>query len=67
MNEFDEIAYDENGKEIHKGDTVIWTDPETGNEAEYEVYEEPSSEMVKLSNQYGECEAFPEECVVVER
>lgn len=63
--EFDETAYDENGKEIHKGDIVIWTDPETGMKVKYDVYEEPTSEMVKLANQYGECEAFPEECLVV--
>ena len=59
------IAYDRNGHEIHKGDTVIWTDPELGYDAEYEVYEEPTEEMVKMANDYGECEAFPHECMVV--
>ena len=63
-----EIAIDKNGNVIHKGDKVLWTDPEFGrrrNPIEYEVYEEPSSEMVKLSNEYGECEAFPHECEVL--
>lgn len=63
--EFDETAYDGNGKEIHKGNIVIWTDPETGSKVKYNVYEEPSSEMVKLSNEHGECEALPGECLVV--
>lgn len=52
------------GKIIHKGDRVIWIDPETGQNSEaFEVYEEPTSEMVKLWNEYSECEALPEECV----
>ena len=63
--DFDDTAYDRNGNEIHKGNIVVWTDPETGRKAKYEVYEEPSSEMVKLWSEYGECEAFPEECLVI--
>lgn len=61
----EEKAYDKNGREIHKGDSVIWVDPETGNKTEYEVYEEPTEEMVKLANDYGECEAFPCECILI--
>ncbi len=60
-----DIAYDIKGHEIHKGDVVIWTDPETKRKIKYRVYEEPSSEMVKMANKYGECEALPSECVVV--
>lgn len=66
-NSDDETAYDMNGNEIHMGDYVIWVDPETGRRAKYEVYDEPSSEMVRLANKYGECEAFPEECIVIKR
>ena len=62
----DEIALDANGYIIKKGDKVIWTDPENGNKVKYEVYEEPTAEMVKLANKYGECEAFPWECRVIE-
>lgn len=54
-----------NGQEIHKGSVVMWMDPETGRKIKYGVYEEPTSEMVKLANDYGECEAFPHECIVV--
>ena len=57
---------DANGYIIKKGNIVVWTDPETGNKTEYEVYEEPTAEMVKLANEYGECEAFPWECRVIE-
>lgn len=63
--EFDETAYDRKGNEIHKGDVVIWTDPENGRKVKYRVYEEPNSEMVKMANKYGECEAFPHECLVI--
>lgn len=63
--DYDEKAYDIKGCEIHKGDIVIWTDPETRRKVKYEVYEEPSSEMVKMANKYGECEALPEECLVI--
>ena len=62
----DEIVLDANGYIIKKGNKVIWTDPETGNKVKYEVYEEPTAEMVKLANKYGECEAFPWECRVIE-
>jgi len=61
----DERAYDKNGQEIHKGSIVMWRDPETGRKTKYEVYEEPTSEMVKMANDYGECEAFPDECLVI--
>ena len=64
--EEDETALDANGYVIKKGDKVIWTDPETGNKVKYEVYEEPTAEMVKLANEYGECEALPWECRVIE-
>ena len=64
--EDDEDVVDANGYVIKKGDKVIWTDPETGNKVKYEVYEEPTAEMVKLANKYGECEAFPWECRVIE-
>ena len=63
--EYDDTAYDRNGRKIHKGDVVIWTDPETRRKVKYEVCEEPTSEMVRMANKYGECEAFPHECVVV--
>ena len=58
----EDAVIDANGYVIKKGDKVIWTDPETGNKAEYEVYEEPTEEMVKLWNEHGECEAYPWEC-----
>ena len=65
--EFDDfgIAYDKRGNEIHKGDMVIWFDPETGRKTKYEVYEEPTEDMVKLWSRYGECEALTRECLVV--
>ena len=72
MDEYDKAYDDEdavidaNGYTIKKGDIVVWTDPETGNKAEYEVYEEPTEEMVKLWSKYGECEAYPWECRVIE-
>ena len=59
------VAIDREGKQIHKGDVVIWIDPETGRRSKYEVYEEPTEDMVKLWSKYGECEALPSECVVV--
>lgn len=58
-------AYDMYGSEIEKGDKVVWIDPETKTRTVYEVYEEPSDEMVKLWNKYGECEALPSECYIV--
>lgn len=64
------IAIDKKGNIIHKGDKVRWTDPEFGKRRkpiEYQVYEEPSSEMVKMANDYGECEGFPWECEVIEK
>ena len=64
--EDEEAVVDANGYVIKKGDKVIWTDPETGNKVKYEVYEEPTAEMVKLANEYGECEALPWECRVIE-
>ena len=75
MNEYDNAYNDEddedavidaNGYTIKKGDKVTWTDPETGNKAEYEVYEEPTEEMVKLWNEHGECEAYPWECRIMQ-
>ena len=60
------IAYDRNGKEIHTGDRVIWTDPETKQETVYDVWDErPTEDMVKLANDYGECEALPGECQII--
>ena len=62
--EFD-VVIDRKGKQIHKGDTVIWIDPETGHKSKYQVYDRPLEEMVKLWSKYGECEALPSECIVV--
>ena len=56
---------DKEGNVLSKGSKVIWTDPETGESAEYEVYDEPSEDIVKLSNEHGDCEALPEECVII--
>jgi uncharacterized Zn ribbon protein len=61
----DNTAYDVEGREIMKGDKVIWTDPETGHKAKYEVFGEPNAEMVQLTSRYGECEALPSECLVI--
>ena len=61
----DEVI-DANGYIIKKGDKVTWANPETGNKAEYEVYEEPTEEMVKLRNEHGECEAHPWECRIIQ-
>lgn len=57
-------AYDANSCEIQEGDRVLWRDPETGNTAEYVVYEKPTEDMVKLWSDFGECEALPKECVI---
>ena len=57
-----EKVYDMYGSELEKGDHVIWVDPETKTRAAYEIYEEPTKEMVKLWSKYGECEALPTEC-----
>ena len=62
MKEELEVVVDRNGNVLHKGDCVVWHDFETGLETKYEVYEEPSYDMVKLWNEYSECEAFPFEC-----
>ena len=56
---------DKEGNVLSKGSKVIWIDPETGDSAEYEVYDEPSEDIVKLSNAHGDCEALPEECVII--
>ena len=68
-NDYDDlgVAYDKNGNEIHKDDIVICIDPETGRKTKYQVYEEPTEDMVKLWNKHGECEAYPQECVLVKR
>lgn len=55
---------DKNGCPIRLGCKVIWNDPETGNRAEYEVYD-TTEEIVKLWADYGECEALPQECEVI--
>lgn len=60
------VATDMNGVTIRKGDKVIWHDAETDTHEEYEVYDEPTEEMVKLSNEFSECEAFPNECEVIQ-
>lgn len=65
IEEMDDIAYDAKGKEIHCGDIVIWTDPDEGRKIEYEVFGEPTSDMVQLWNKHGECEALPKECVII--
>ena len=62
----EDAVIDANGYIIKKGDKVIWTDPDTGNKAEYEVYEEPTEEMVKLWSEHGECEAHPWECRIMQ-
>lgn len=59
------IVRDCNGKVIREGDLVVWRDPETGTETLYEVYDEPTEDMVRLWNKQGECEALPSECHVV--
>ncbi len=56
---------DREGNPICKGDIVDWYDPETEDIRRYEVYEEPTEDMVKLWSAYGECEALPCECEVV--
>ena len=60
---------DRKGKPIHKGDIVKWYDPcpEGDKVSRYEVYEEPTEDMVRLWSKYGECEALPEECEVVKK
>lgn len=63
--DYDKKAYDANGHEIHKGDIVIWVDPQTRMRTLYEVYEKPSSEMVKLRNKYEKREVLLKECLVV--
>lgn len=60
------IARDCNGKVIREGDLVAWRDPETGVETLYEVYDEPTEDMVRLWSFLGECEALPSECLVIE-
>lgn len=59
-----EIPCDKEGKPIRKGDIVWWIDPETKAMAKYEVYKEPTMEMVKLWSESGECEALPTECII---
>lgn len=65
MEDFEDIPYDANGTEIVSGDLVVWTDPDGGRKIKYEVFGNPTSEMVQLWNKYGECEALPHECVVI--
>lgn len=65
IDERDGIAFDVNGKEIKNGDKVKWTDPETKAIVEYEVYDNPTCEMVKLWSEFGECEALPFECEII--
>ena len=59
------VPLDKYGRLIRKGDKVVWIDPETNKHTTYEVYEEPTAEMVKLANAYGECEALPSECIAI--
>lgn len=54
-----------NSIEIKKGSKVIWYDPETNSREIFEVYEKPTEDLVKLWNQYSECEALPKECIVI--
>lgn len=53
------------GYPLKVGQRVTWRDPETQERKEYEVYEIHSAELVKLSNAYGECEAQPHECKIL--
>lgn len=62
---FDDRPTDINGVKIDEGDTVVWTDPETGSKQEYTVFGTPNNDMVKLYCNCGECEALPEECEVI--
>lgn len=50
---------------IKKGDLVWWRDPETGKRSKYEVYDDPTEEMVRLWNKHGECEAYARECRII--
>lgn len=59
------MAKDVNGRTISVGDTVIWQDPETLAMARYQVTKVHNEEVVHLWNAYGECEAHPQECAVI--
>jgi hypothetical protein len=54
-----------NNIEIKKESKVIWCDPQTNTKEIFEVYENPTEELVKLWNKYSECEALPKECIVI--
>lgn len=58
-------ALDKNGNEITNGDIVLWTDPETNEKTEFFVYDIHNEELVKLYNDYSECEALPSECEII--
>lgn len=55
------------GAAIREGDRVLWTDPEMGDAQEYEVWDASREDMVRLSSEWGECEALPQECTIVSR
>ena len=60
-------AISADGRVMHVGDRVLWRDPETGESTEYVVYDVHSADLVRLSNDYSECEALPGECTIVSR
>lgn len=64
LGEFLEVPYDKNGVEIKEGQEVWWTDPEAKKVTIYKVFGNPTSEMVKLWSEFGECEALPRKCEV---
>lgn len=68
MKEKNETVYDCTGKEIHKGDLVKWYDPALNywSKVTYTVYTDPREEMLHLWSPYGECEAFPSECKIID-
>ena len=59
----DEPVLDRDGEEIHVGDWVEFTDPETEDSLMYQV-SKINGEIVVLDKEDGECEAFGEECKV---
>ena len=58
-------VFDCNGIEIRKGGKVIWLDPEGVSSGIYNVFENPREDLVKICNEYSECEVYPDECSVI--
>lgn len=55
----EETDWDEVMREVYKeGTAVYWLDPAGETSQVYEIYSEVGPEMVKLSNDYSECEAL---------